>query len=339
MTTNKLSVGVLLLAFSAILPTIKISAETPRDDRRGKETERSLVAALYWLAHHQSPNGSWNLKEYQNQCKDDSCTGPASEPSLAMATSLGLLSLLCADQSQTREGPFRDNVQRSVDWLTKQQKSDGDLSGGSEQQMLAHGLAAWALCEDYRLSHDKQIGEAAQKAIQFIEAAQDKKTGGWGDHPRDEADMGIVGWQMLALHTAKVAKLKVDQATFDRTQKWIESVSHPGANGEPGLFSRVPGEGPTPTMTAIGMVCEQCLKMKPLDPIMLDGAALLMTNPPDDKNRDARYWFFGTLAMHGLGTRDWDTWNRRIRKHLVPSQETEKCATGSWDSDKIPHGT
>src|SRR5207248_2024395 len=40
-----------------------------------RETERAVGAALYWLAHHQSADGSWSLKEYTKQCKDKTCTG------------------------------------------------------------------------------------------------------------------------------------------------------------------------------------------------------------------------------------------------------------------------
>ena len=59
------------------------------------------------------------------------------------------------------------------------QKPDGDLSADAASQMYSHGLATIALCEDYGMSHDKAVGRAAQKAINFIQAAQNTKTGGW----------------------------------------------------------------------------------------------------------------------------------------------------------------
>ena len=35
-----------------------------------------------------------------------------------------------------------------------------------------------------------------------------------------------------------------------------------------------------------------------------------------------------------MADKDWDTWNRKMRKILVASQAREGCATGSWDPDK-----
>ncbi len=69
--------------------------------------------------------------------------------------------------------------------------------------MYSHGLATIALCEDYGMSSDKTVGEHAQKAINFIQAAQNTKTGGWRYHPGDEGDTSVVGWQLMALKSAK----------------------------------------------------------------------------------------------------------------------------------------
>jgi hypothetical protein len=38
--------------------------------------------------------------------------------------------------------------------------------------------------------------------------------------------------------------------------------------------------------------------------------------------------------MHNMADKDWDAWNRKMRKILVASQAREGCATGSWDPDK-----
>ena len=45
--------------------------------------------------------------------------------------------------------------------------------------MLSHALGTMVLCEVYEMTADRKIGAAAQQAINFLIAAQDKKTGGW----------------------------------------------------------------------------------------------------------------------------------------------------------------
>lgn len=164
-----------------------------------KATERAVAAALYWLAKHQMPTGNWSLEKYTQMCKDKSCTGVGGQESLSAATAMGLLPFLAAGQTQASNGPFQKTIAGGVYWLISHQKADGDLSADAQSQMYSHGLAAIALCEDYGISRDKTVGVAAQKAINFIQAAQNTKTGGWRYHPGEEGDTSVVGWQLMAL--------------------------------------------------------------------------------------------------------------------------------------------
>ena len=45
---------------------------TPDDDR-SRASEPAIAAALDWLRRHQSPDGSWSLDHFTDQCKDDTC--------------------------------------------------------------------------------------------------------------------------------------------------------------------------------------------------------------------------------------------------------------------------
>ena len=65
--------------------------------------------------------------------------------------------------------------------------------------MYSHGLATLALSEAYGLTGDKQVGQAAQKGIDFIIAAQNKTDGGWRYNPGDAGDTSAFGWQISAL--------------------------------------------------------------------------------------------------------------------------------------------
>ena len=199
--------------------------------------------------------------------------------------------------------------------------------------MYSHGLATIALCEDYGMTHDKSVGTAAQQAIKFIEAAQDAKTGGWRDHPGKDCDMSVFAWQMTALKSAELAKLTVKPATLEGAKKWLKSCST-GGGADTGRFSSQPGGAPTPAMTAVGVLSNQFLNVAQKDPAIDDGVKYLMANQPDAEKRDPCYWFFGTQVMHNRSEKEWNTWNRKMRKILVESQVREGCAFGSWNPDK-----
>jgi Prenyltransferase and squalene oxidase repeat len=303
-----------------------------------KETERAVGAALNWLARHQMPDGSWSLKEYPKRCKDKTCTSPGGVESFSGATALGLLPFLAAGQTHVSTGPYQKVVNSGIYWLLKNQKKDGDLSAGAEQQMYSHGLAAIALCEDYGMSHDKSVGAAAQLAINFIQSAQNSKTGGWRYHPGEEGDTSVVGWQLMALKSAQMAGLNVNPGVLDGTKRWLKIVAKgaaKGTKGGGGMFSYRPDDPETPSMSAVGLLCSQYLHAGRQDPVIVGGVQYLMANQPDEQNaRNVYYWYYATQVLHNMADKDWDTWNRKMRKILVTSQAKEGCATGSWDPDK-----
>jgi hypothetical protein len=251
---------------------------------------------------------------------------------------MGLLPYLAAGQTHVSAGPFQQVIARGVYWLISHQKADGDLSADAEQQMYSHGLAAIALCEDYGMSGDKTVKLAAQKAINFIQAAQNSKTGGWRYHPGEEGDTSVVGWQLMALKSAQMAGLSVNPGVLDGTKRWLMSVGKGAGNGTMGAgggqFSYQPDGGPTPPISAVGLLCSQYLHAGRQDPVIVGGVQYLMANQPDDQARNVYYWYYATQVLHNMADKDWDTWNRKMRKILVMSQAHEGCATGSWDPDK-----
>ena len=245
---------------------------------------------------------------------------------------MGLLPFLAAGQTQASNGPFQKTVAGSVNWLISHQKADGDLSADAQSQMYSHGLATLALCEDYGISRDKAVRVAAQKAVNFIQAAQNQRTGGWRYHPGEEGDTSVVGWQMMALKTAQMAGLSVKSTAFEGARKWLQSCAP--RMQKSGQFSYQPEGGPTPPMSAVGILCSQYLHAGRADPVVTGGAQLLMANQPDSANRNIYYWYYATQVMHNMADNDWDTWNRKMQKILVDSQAREGCASGSWDPEK-----
>jgi len=303
-------------------PKVRLSAT--------RESERAIAAALKWLARHQNADGSWTQEGYRARCTDQTCTGPGAAKQDVGTSALGLLPFLAAGQTHKSKGPYQSHMDKGVAWLLKQQKADGDLRGGGS--MYSHGLAAMVLCEAYGMTKDEAVGAAAQKAVDFIQTAQNKETGGWRYNPGDAGDTSVVGWQLSALKSAQLAGLKVAPECLDGARKFLKTVAA-GEHGE--QFKYLPtGPQPTPCMTAVGLLCSQHLGAKRDAPQMTAGAQYLTEHAPDAQSRNCYYWHYATQAMHNLPGPTWDNWNRKMRRILVESQVREGCAAGRWDPAK-----
>ena len=300
-----------------------------------KASERAVALALNWLARHQNYDGHWSLQDYVKRCTDGgaSCTGPGNHKTDAGATALGLLPFLAAGQTHEGKGAYKNNVFNGIFYLIKNQKANGDLTQACSQRMYTQGLCTICLCEAYGMSHDRAIAGAAQKAVDFIQAAQNTTTGGWRYEPGDPGDTSVVGWQVMALKSAQLAYLNVNPAVLEGAKKWLDSC----ASGEyKGNFSYQPGGGGSDTMTSVGVLCRQYLGAHRDDGCIREGKDYLMAHQADMAQRNLYYWYYATQVMHNLPGPDWDAWNRKMRKTLIESQvhDSATCAVGSWDPDK-----
>ena len=295
-----------------------------------KHTERAVTGALVWLARHQSADGSWSIRQYANRCTDKTCTGISmgeADKGNSGATALGLLPFLAAGQTHKTRGAYRANIAAGVNWLVKNQKPDGDLQCGAT--MYSHGLATVALCESYGMTGDRNVGRAAQSAVDFIVRAQNPKTGGWRYAPGEEGDTSVLGWQLSALRSAQIAGLVIDQSAIVGAAKWLDSAQVVGGS----RYVYMAGTGPSPAMSAVGLLGRQYLGAKRDTPMIVDGVKFLMANMPDPKQQNIYYWYYATQVLHNMADSQWDTWNRAMRKVLVDSQcnEPGTCANGSWN--------
>ncbi len=297
-----------------------------------KDTEVAVAAALNWFYRHRNPNGSWSLSRFASHCSGNPCTGPGAADSDSAATALAVLPFLGAGETHKSKGPYQEAVKQALFFLTRRQTGNGDLSGGTGHQMYAHALATLTLCEAYGMTKDQKIGDAAQRAVMFIEAAQNKSSGGWRYVPGDPTggDTSVLGWQIMALRSAQLAGLAVDTLTMENAKKWLASCSKGYQHGQ---YSYQPYKDATPAITAIGMLSWQYLGMRADDPAMVESKQNLLQHLPENGTRNTYYWYYGTQAMHNLLGAGWDTWNRQMRRALVRTQCREGCAAGSWDPE------
>lgn len=246
---------------------------------------------------------------------------------------MGLLPFFAAGQTHQSKGPYQKNIAGGVNYLLKVQTPDGDLSQGAHQ-MYTHGLATIALCEAYGMTQDSRIGIAAQRAIDFIEAAQNRE-GAWRyTKTSQDSDMSVFGWQVMALKSGQMAGLKVRPLGLEGCRKYLRESGTGRYHEQFGYTSR---GGSTPPMTAVGLLTSQYLGAEVSDPVVMGGVDYLAHNRPSLDSRNIYYWYYATQAMHNVPGPEWDAWNRQMRKILIETQEKSGCAAGSWDPEKPSH--
>ena len=301
------------------------------------ETEKAVAAAVNWLARHQNPDGSWGCQKCADQCKDESCKGHLTKVGAdysVAATAFGILPFLAAGQSHETKGPYQNVIRRGLLWLAAHQdQKTGRLGSGG---MYEHGLGTMALCEAYGISRDPKLKVPAQAAIRFIEDAQNDKSGGWHytANPPTVGDTSVFGWQFMALKSGQLAGLLVNPETLDKSKLFLKSVSKGKAGG---MFSYMPESGPTPTMTAVGLLCRQHAGQKIDAPETVEGLGYVAANRNGALN-STYFLYYATQVMHNVPGEQWDTWNRATQKSLVEAQFTEGCAAGSWKPNQHDAG-
>ena len=301
--------------------------------RRGgsPETEAAVQAALKWLASNQSTDGHWDAARFgagrETMTLGQNRSGAGARAESAM-TGLGLLALLGSGNTH-REGLYADNVRRGLNYLIGMQAADGNLGGqaGTNAVMYSHGIATFALSEDYAMTHDQRLERSLRSAIGYTVAAQNPSTGGWRYLAHESGDTSQLGWQLMALESAELAGIAIPETTRNGAVRFLGSVAS-GANG--GLASYRPYEAPSRAMTAEALACRQFAGTS-RDSAANEASNYLLGELPNRERVNLYYWYYGTLAMYQLGGERWQQWNKALQAALLDDQIGEGDLAGSWD--------
>jgi hypothetical protein len=289
-----------------------------------EETEAAVADALAWLARMQSESGAWDADAPGIDCDD--CGGVTNIQSDVALTGLALLCFLGADHTHTQPGPYQDTVRRGLAWLVAQQRPDGDLRG--RESMYSHGIASIALAEAYGMTGDPALRDRVSSAVDFIIDARNRETGGWRYAPRQLGDTSVLGWQVMALVSARRSGVDVPEAIFEVADDWLDLVD---MRSRPGLYAYQPGERPTFAMTAEGMFVRQLLGDEPEQDHMVNSADFVLRELPDWTRDPNTYgWYYATLAMFQHQGDAWAQWNEAVSRELLAQQVQAGAMAGSW---------
>lgn len=299
-----------------------------------KESEAAVDAALIWFAAHQAVDGSWSTEMTDKPCNGQCRHGTVEigSPKRIAATGLALLCFLGAGHTH-KQGDYRDVVYKAIHYLTNAIKTtvpnarDFRLNGrflddNSQYEMYEHGIAVLAMCEAYEMTGDSILRNACDAGIDFIQRSQ-HADGSWGYRPTASGDLSIVGWQMMALKSAKKIGLKVRPEVIQRLDKFLDSQQ-----SESGAYYGYRSTQREPCTTAIGLMLRLYRGWSRTDPRILKGTQYIADLGP---SIDGIYYnYYATQLLFHMKYDKWSEWNVTNRDFLVREQAKDGHEKGSW---------
>jgi hypothetical protein len=316
----------------------------------------AVLDALIWLARHQNPDGSWSPKHFSACCTGRRCCTGAGEQEFTVGlTGLSLLAFLGSGYSQlsrdvyysteTPRSPVRFGrvAKRALQWLLAHQSPDGSMGADTPKGMYNHAIATLALSETYGMTAAQLLKDPAQRAIDFLVAAQ-HPGGGWGYAAGlGQSNSSVTGWAVWALYSGELSELHFPKEAYGGALAWYEGVTDL-ASYEVGYAKGVApdeagGRGRRSTTTAQGILARIFLQKRKSEPA-LGAVHLLAGDLPEWKpgRIDFTCWHFASFAVFQFDGPDgplWKQWRDPLVGALVPQQKKSQdgCTNGSWDPE------
>jgi hypothetical protein len=277
-------------------------------------TENAVGKGLAYLASVQEEDGRWDIGKSGGKGGHDQA-----------ATAFALLAFYGRGEVHDEECKYQDTVKRGIEWLVGQQNgATGDLRGVKPQSnaMYDHGIASLAVVEAYGVTKDTALRPKAQAAIDFIAETQ-HEGGGWRYKPNEAGDLSVTGWVIMALGSAKMSGIHVEDKTMEGAAKFLKFVSK-GKHG--GGYGYTNGQGGTEAMNAAGFFCAQLLGYSSNTAKAYESSAIV--DRQGFKLNDIYYAYYGTVASYQHQGPAWRKWMKRMHPEFVKAQQGD----GSWNA-------
>jgi hypothetical protein len=242
--------AVLRLFASAAVAVVLTLPAVVRAEELPAEYRAAVSKGLEWMARNQSKDGHWEAFGGQY---------PVS------MTALGGMSLLM-EGSTIREGKYRDNIRRAVDWLMARSMPNGLIGNPNNiseasRYMYGHGFSMLFLSsvvgEEEDPDRRRKLVDILERAAKFSRDAQTDR-GGWGYVSAkdgggfDEGSVTIT--QVQGLRAARNAGIIVPTEAIKKAIKYLSDSTNTRGGVIYSLAMGGGGEG-RPALTAAAIAC------------------------------------------------------------------------------------
>jgi hypothetical protein len=222
-----------------------------RGDEIPREYQPTIKKALTWLAKNQFKDGHW-----------EGINGGYVIPSTALAG----MAFLC-EGSTIREGKYRDNIRRAVNFLMERAQPNGLLGNAGDRfeghsYMYGHGFALMFLScvvgEEENARRREKLVAILERACKYSRDAQTSR-GGWGyvsakdGSNFDEGSVTIT--QVQGLRAARNAGIIVPNNAIKDAQKYLQDSTDAAGGIRYSLAFGGGGGGGRPALTAAAITC------------------------------------------------------------------------------------
>ncbi|MBD3674288.1 MAG: terpene cyclase/mutase family protein [Planctomycetaceae bacterium] len=288
-------------------------------------SEAAVVRGLKWIADLQQADGSWNFGEI-GESPDE---GDFDQCEMG-ATGLSLMAFLGAGHTHMKDGPYKENVAEGLAYIMNNariQPTGVDYRAPSNQgNMYVQGICVIALAEAFGMTKDRRLLRPVEGGVAFIINAQNATGGGWRYNPGDEGDTSVVGWQLMALISARHAGVKFPRNVFRGARAFLNRVE---IQDDKHTWYGYNTAAKKLSTSAVGLLCRMYLGWDRKVSGLKKGVQLLADKGPS--KGDDYYNYYATQVMHHWGGEPWTAWNHIMRDQLVKSQVKKGPAMGSWN--------
>jgi hypothetical protein len=318
---------------------------TAQGDEIPKEYRETINKGLDWLAKNQFKDGHWE--------------GANGQYTISM-TALSGMALLC-EGSTIREGKYRDNIRRAVNYLMERAQPNGLIGVASShaeggRYMYGHGFGVLFLScvvgEEENARRRENLVAILEKACKYTRDAQTSR-GGWGylsarDGTNfDEGSVTIT--QIQALRAARNAGIIVPNVAIKDAQKYLKDSTNEqgGVQYSLAFGGGLHGEG-RPALTAAAICCGFSFGDYNGDLVKkwLRNCQLHLATPGDGRRmgHDEYTHYYYAQVVYVLGedrfkklfpdAKDDEllTW-KKYRKSVFDEFKRTQSADGSWSAD------
>lgn len=287
-------------------PELKTIAEPGPSRATFRKNDATPHQHLYWLASDQQRDGSWR--------GHDGTVGDVG------ATALSLLAFRASGQ-MPREGLFKRNVHKGIQFLTRQRDAEG-CYGPREGPawLLDHSLATLALLEFHLANPNRVAWSRPSRAVEFLISKQSCALGWSRDDSQAGGDSLTTMVVLCVLRRATQAGIEVPPEAMEGIRNWF----HWTTDLRTGRVRMTLHSDPfvvDGTAIAAAIIARSMLGDSPKGRrANLRGARLLHELPPPlGDHADPLFLFLATSALKRVGYDYWTDWRPPIDEGVRPA--------------------